>query len=476
MQTEASVLVILDTNVMIHCRPLIELPWAALVDTPKVRLAITPSVLREIDKLKQDGNLRRAKRARRVLPLIRSCEESGGSTLLRDGLTFSLLTHVRPDWANKAFAELDKEHADDRLVAEAWTIQSSGERVYFVCNDTLARVRASSLGLVVAPIPEGWTLSEEPDERDKEIAELRAFKSETENRRPQPFIEFDNGNPGERLRIGKERFLPPEQSWVDARVRAYLAENPKHVSESHSSSCNTVTALSASAVNAAQIDAYVKSYDVFIREVDDYFRNRVIETLNSECSFIPLDIRIGNRGAVPAEGFTLNLQALDGGGLLSADHQVKYPKLPTPPSRPKSALQEMTERLSGAHRLETMQSLQQLRMPNFTTHSARREPEDLVWDEEPDKYALKTSISMRCDLVRHGSSSYKRSFVYRLPNGYDSGAILATISCTNLPHEIITRLNFLVVYEDKPFIAAVEKKAKTASDGIRISLKKKTED
>jgi hypothetical protein len=473
MQDKESALVILDTNVMIHCRPLIELPWAALVGTPKVRLAITPSVLREIDKLKQDGNLRRAKRARRVLPLIRSCEASGGSTLLTDDITFSMLTNVRPDWANKVFAELDKEHADDRLVAEAWTVQNSGESVYFLCNDTLARVRASSLGLVAAPIPERWILSEEPDERDKEIAELRAFKSETENRRPQPFVEFENGDTSGGLQKSKERFLQPEQSWLDARVRSYLAENPRHLQESHSSSSKRITVLSASGLNTAQIDAYIESYDVFIREVDDYFRNRVVETLNSECSFIPLAIRIGNRGGVPAEGFTLKLQALDGGGLLSADHQVTYPKPPTPPSCPKSASQELRERISGANRLDTMQRLQQLRMPSFATQSARREPEELVWCEEPDKSVIKTFISMRCDLVRHGTSSYKRSFVYQLPHGCDSGAILATISCTNLPHEITTRLNFHVVYEQKPFIAAVEKKAKTISDGIRINLKKK---
>jgi hypothetical protein len=57
----------LDSNLFLQCRELHELPWNEIApDEKEILLAISRPVQREIDKLKHDGNDRRAKRARKA--------------------------------------------------------------------------------------------------------------------------------------------------------------------------------------------------------------------------------------------------------------------------------------------------------------------------------------------------------------------------------------------------------------------------
>jgi hypothetical protein len=60
-----------DTNVFLQCRALHEMPWREAVAAGAVDLWIAAPVQDEIDRLKGDGNQRRARRARDANRLFR---------------------------------------------------------------------------------------------------------------------------------------------------------------------------------------------------------------------------------------------------------------------------------------------------------------------------------------------------------------------------------------------------------------------
>jgi len=65
--------IFLDTNIFIQCREIEQLPWGELFEKEKhIILVIPRTVLEEIDRFKQEGNSRRAKRARKANSFIES--------------------------------------------------------------------------------------------------------------------------------------------------------------------------------------------------------------------------------------------------------------------------------------------------------------------------------------------------------------------------------------------------------------------
>ena len=98
--------IVVDSNVLLHCSTLETLNWAELVSQQPLVVTITPAVLREIDKLKQDGNTRRAKRARRVLPLVKHCELNDGEATLSPAVQLNIPFMLVPAWNNDLISGL----------------------------------------------------------------------------------------------------------------------------------------------------------------------------------------------------------------------------------------------------------------------------------------------------------------------------------------------------------------------------------
>lgn len=60
----ATVRFIMDTNVILQCADLAGLTWSDITDAENVELVVASTVMQEVDRLKSDGNARRARRAR----------------------------------------------------------------------------------------------------------------------------------------------------------------------------------------------------------------------------------------------------------------------------------------------------------------------------------------------------------------------------------------------------------------------------
>src|ERR1700730_3079901 len=86
-----------DTNAFVQCRPLDQVDWSAWAEFDEVRMIVTRPVQNEIDKHKNKGSDRLAKRARLASSLFREIIKSSDDTkVIREtGPTIKL--YLRPD-------------------------------------------------------------------------------------------------------------------------------------------------------------------------------------------------------------------------------------------------------------------------------------------------------------------------------------------------------------------------------------------
>lgn len=174
-------IVVVDTNVMLHCKPLAELPWAQL-GAGRVDVLLVDPVLAELDAWKSRGNDARAKRARSLLPLLRQLLDA-------QDLTIDLAEHsdqVRlrmPSGAQQAPVAND---ADGAIVSAAEHAAVDGSTVLLLTRDIVMALRARRRGVsyrLVPPEDADWNAKPEPVDADH--AETARKLKEYERQRPE---------------------------------------------------------------------------------------------------------------------------------------------------------------------------------------------------------------------------------------------------------------------------------------------------
>ncbi|MFL9828743.1 PIN domain-containing protein [Rhodoplanes sp. SY1] len=170
-----------DTNFFFECRKAADLPWHELEGVvssaaSEVRLIVPSAVITEIDRHKQKGNSRTARRAREASALLRQAVQSADHTVeVRSAVprvTLSLPPVLRIDPA--AHPNLDHSRADHRIILEYLQLVTIEPNLRILTDDTLLILAARSVGLDPLLIPEGWKLGAEKDERDDELDQLKA--------------------------------------------------------------------------------------------------------------------------------------------------------------------------------------------------------------------------------------------------------------------------------------------------------------
>lgn len=192
--------VFLDTNVFLQCRPLADLPWGDLAVGDDLLLLISRPVQEEIDHLKQDGNSRRAKRARKASAFLRELILSSDNTItLRKHSPRVQVSFSSPIPAGRATSPLlDMSRSDDRILAEvlAYTQGHPADPAALLTHDTNPMLTAQRLNLAFLLIPDEWLLPAEQDERDKRISEMERKLKQYERLAPVIAISVTDGNGG----------------------------------------------------------------------------------------------------------------------------------------------------------------------------------------------------------------------------------------------------------------------------------------
>lgn len=188
--------IFIDTNFFIQCQVPQNISWLDLFNASDlIQLLILRTVQVEIDRLKQDGNQRRSKRARKANELIRKIILAEGEKItIKQNSPFIEMT-VPP--ATKASTRLpdfiDSTRADDQIIAEIIGFKEScqGGEVYLLTHDTNPLLTAKRCGIECLIIPDNWLLPPEPNSKDKKIAELEKYIIELRKVTPEIKIEAE---------------------------------------------------------------------------------------------------------------------------------------------------------------------------------------------------------------------------------------------------------------------------------------------
>lgn len=181
--------VILDANVLVHGRSLVDLPWHVLGRDP-IEIVLVAPVIRELDKLKvQTG--RPNKVARALSSDVRSLlnEPDRTATVRQSGPAVTKRVELRKVTTTIADG-LDLAHADQALINYALHLQADGQDILLLTDDTICATTAEEFGLQVKLIDDDWLRDAEPDEASKENLRLAAENRRLKVAEPQVALSF----------------------------------------------------------------------------------------------------------------------------------------------------------------------------------------------------------------------------------------------------------------------------------------------
>jgi predicted ribonuclease YlaK len=149
----ASVNTFLDTMIYLHCVPLDQIDFRAVIGADAVTIQVPRVTFKELEKHKlSHSSARTRERARQVLALLEKHIESGAP--LREGVFIAFIANM-PHLDMEQYG-LDRLWNDDVLIASALEFQMNNvsEPIVLITHDTGARLTSRQLGLKPLQLPE----------------------------------------------------------------------------------------------------------------------------------------------------------------------------------------------------------------------------------------------------------------------------------------------------------------------------------
>jgi predicted ribonuclease YlaK len=165
--------VFLDTNILLHFKPLSQIDWSGSFDSKTITLMICMPVLDELDGKKSDSRL--GDRARRAIKDIR--EFRGSKKPLRPGVTLEIYTEdLGINLANKdeQILRLVKKFINDHPAFE----------VCVASEDIGMQVRADVVNVPVRELDDVYRLENPGDEKDRKYKQAIHDLATLRNRLP----------------------------------------------------------------------------------------------------------------------------------------------------------------------------------------------------------------------------------------------------------------------------------------------------
>lgn len=202
--------VIPDVHVALHYRRFDEIDWPKLVEADAVTLVVTPPFMSELDDKKNGSKGNLQKRARSVSAWLgdRLDTETLCKLSYRVELVFS---SDEPELSVDFTAHrLVPTNLDDRYIAclIAEREQHPDTEVVFVTADNIAKAKARARSIKYVEPPADAKLSDEPDEQEKETAELRKRLAVYVNATSDVRLSFEGGKQHSAAHIERPRVAP----------------------------------------------------------------------------------------------------------------------------------------------------------------------------------------------------------------------------------------------------------------------------
>jgi hypothetical protein len=470
---------VVDTNFFIQCRGANEVPWDLITTDAEIVVLVARAVQEEIDRFKQDGNVRRSKRARIAARLFRQAvrnKHDPFQVVVREKdpkVTLCLLNRIKPIEGTPA--SLDIDHYDDRIVADALTLRAAGEAVEILTGDTGMMMTAAEHDVPFVETPEDWLLPPEPDERSKELQDLRQRVESLEQPGPRLQLAFLDAEDREvsTLSINAVTYQVDDKL-IDVaveRVRArhpivtdFQRDAPPRAKSDPSDAFAAVTAAFTEKQWQSPSEESIRKY----REKDypewiDLVRRTIVEGIRfherrSRHAFFT--VVLSNEGIRPAENVIIEFKASPGIKLANAAPGQRDVGIPAPPAAPSG---KWVSRYPFLDNQRAPISFNPLIGGGLPTEKPKRDRYGFYWvPRRPDRPVSKWRFE--CDEFRHGVSPESFDVHVQLAKDCAPGreAVRVQVSAANQAS---------VVNAVLPIVVAVVEDVSSSEVIDRISLK-----
>lgn len=124
-----------DTNLLIQCRPLEQLDWERWNEFDELHVVVSPPVQKEIDKRKNSGGDRLAKRGRKAASLLREviAGDTSHKVIRQAGPRVMLFVRADIKPSESVAGTLNYAEPDDRLVGVVHSFASENPTATHDC-------------------------------------------------------------------------------------------------------------------------------------------------------------------------------------------------------------------------------------------------------------------------------------------------------------------------------------------------------
>jgi PIN domain len=148
--TTDSHFVVVDTNILLHYKPLNELPWPEITGSEQVRVILPLRVIEELDQKKYAPRKDLASRTRRLLPKLRSWLGAAGAPAeIGKNVTLEVMLDTGPRWR--------PVDADEEILAACHELTQFGSPTLSLLSaDTAMILRAQAEQIAVINLSEKY--------------------------------------------------------------------------------------------------------------------------------------------------------------------------------------------------------------------------------------------------------------------------------------------------------------------------------
>ena len=181
-----------DTNLFIQCRPLDQLDWLPWDAYEEVRLIVSRPVLREIDRLKNKGNDRVARRARAASAKFREILDDAHEVIRPQSPRVILSVELQHNYSRDLSDRLDYRERDDQLIGTVheFARTNSSADVRLLTHDTTPLYTARSLSVQADVILDDWLLPPEKTESERRLAVLEDENARLKSAEPSVLLRY----------------------------------------------------------------------------------------------------------------------------------------------------------------------------------------------------------------------------------------------------------------------------------------------
>jgi hypothetical protein len=471
-----------DTNIFLHCRPIHDLPWHEVFEFDVLHLKIAGTVVDEIDRLKRDGNPRRAKRAREANSLFRQMlADPSGSVSLQSGGKSVVISFAPPLLANRTTpVTLDRTRGDDSLIEEALIYAQEQLFTVLLTGDTGVDLRARRHSLATSVIPDSWLLPAEPDERDKRIRELEQRVGKLEVIAPKLVLGVRvDGAAVRELQLTLPHYAPLTSDEIDGLMQQLRKKHPcatefpdppePKARNEFEKRLLSVARANLIGVSKDEIAKYETEYASWEQSAQETF-SRWANLLNAKYRWHQLVIEIDNTGAASAQHLLLEIELHNGlkAGVSTdgdtqpklynlAQHYSDAPVLKRPPNPPR-AMSSWEKATSGWRSNALIDPFRVPHLPDYRGPVAGARDRHALYVRE-DEDELLASWSIECEEFRHGLGSRDIYCWVMVPSHVQpaSSRLYLRATAANLPTAFEHHLPIDVSYEPRSTLAHAQR-------------------